>query len=155
MMLWSIGSIYVIILLAILVAGLGLGAFRLLETTGEALLAAQGTKQQKNGGGANKQPKWLGYAAIAFTGIIVGYFALGLSAVNSSEGHDHAAHVAGQQQGAQGNKQISQQAAGVNQQLSNQFTDSGTSPAQSFNQQLDNLDQELGVMEQNFSYHGY
>ncbi len=149
MMLWNIGSIYVIILLAILVAGLGLGAFKLLETTGEALWARKSAQKPKNGGDNNNKPNLLGYAAIAFTGIIVGYFALGLSAVNSSEGHDHEAHVA--QQGAKQATSVNQQATNVNQQTRLQSSLPSTIPGQSFNDQLNNLDQELGVMEQTFN----
>ncbi|HEX3032290.1 MAG TPA: hypothetical protein VHS59_08620 [Bacillota bacterium] len=141
-MLWNVGSVYVVILLIILVAGMGMGIFKLLETTGDVLIPRKHQKHHK-GGGKNKESGILGYAAMAFTTVIVGYFTLGLLAVNGSEqNHDHAAHVA-------------QQTTNSTQQISVQSSFSSAPQDQSMAGQLNSLDRELGAMEHNFNNQGY
>jgi len=88
-MLWYVGSIYVIVLLLILIIGLGIVGTRLLAASADSLQGLLAGKKLRAGGGAKQQMPWLNYAAAAFAGIIITYFALGLSAVNNGDATAH------------------------------------------------------------------
>ncbi|MDA8235394.1 MAG: hypothetical protein M0Z31_11430 [Clostridia bacterium] len=88
-MLWYVGSIYVIMLLLILIVGLGIVGTRLLTASADSLQQLLTGKKFFAGGGSKQETTWLNYAAVAFAGIIITYFALGLSAVNQP-GNAHA-----------------------------------------------------------------
>ncbi|MFZ5640096.1 MAG: hypothetical protein ACOY4Q_05355 [Bacillota bacterium] len=88
-MLWYVGSVYVIVLLLILIVGLGIVGTRLLSVSAESVQGLFRKKVPAGGDGKSQMP-WLNFAAVAFAGIIISYFALGLSAVNNSEtAHNH------------------------------------------------------------------
>lgn len=88
-MLWYVGSVYVIILLLILIVGLGIVGTKLLNFSAGLAQGLLAGSRSRAGGDMKQKMSWLNYAAIAFTGIIISYFALGLSAVNET---DSAAH---------------------------------------------------------------
>jgi hypothetical protein len=88
-MLWYVGSVYVIVLLLILIAGLGIVGTRLLSVSAQSVQGLLRKKVPAGGDGKSQMP-WLNFAAVAFAGIIISYFALGLAAVNNSDtAHNH------------------------------------------------------------------
>lgn len=89
-MLWYVGSVYVIILLLIIIVGLGIVGTKLLNFSAGLAQGLLAGRKFRPGGDGKQNTSWLNYAALAFTGIIISYFALGLSAVNETDSaHNH------------------------------------------------------------------
>ncbi len=143
-MLWYVGSVYVIILLLILIAGLGIFGMKLFTVSVESVQGLMAGKKNPAGGDFKNRMSWLNYAALVFTGIIISYFALGLSAVNqadsSDHNHDSSAGIA-QPANAPGNW-----AGGQGNAMDNEL--------QNLNQQLNYMELNLRAMEKRH-YSGY
>jgi len=138
-MLWYVGSIYVIVLLLILIAGLGIAGMRLLAASAESVQGMLAGKKFSAGGDAKNRMPWINYAAVAFTGIIISYFALGLSAVNSNDtAHNH---------GGNGNQGVVQTVNSPGYGMAAGQGSVTDSQMQYFNAQLNYLDRNLRVME--------
>lgn len=140
-MLWNVGSIYVLVLLFILIAGLGIAGAKLITQSAESLQGMLTGKKVPAGGDKKPKSPWLNYAAVAFAGIIISYFALGLSAVNQSN-HDH--NHGGNNQGVVQN--VGQPGSGMGGQVSPQVSPLDVQ-LQSLNSQLNYLDFNMRAME--------